>query len=224
MSADYVALLNRHHGSSGYEFVNAGINGSLAWNVLQRVDEVIKYEPDVVTLLIGTNDVNSENASGRALAFLRLRKIRQVPDLRWYADSVDEILSRIQSETTANIAVLDLPMLGEELSSEINDRVRAYCAALRDVAARHHVPVLPLYERLAALIPPTHRPPAFRRADIGLMLKGAFSHRWLRRSFDEISRRNGFLVTTDHIHLNDTAGAIAADLIWEYLTDPAIPA
>jgi lysophospholipase L1-like esterase len=57
MSADYLALLRARLGSDGYEFVNAGINGNLAWNVLQRLDEVVACRPDAVTLLVGTTDV-----------------------------------------------------------------------------------------------------------------------------------------------------------------------
>ena len=37
-------------------------------------------------------------------------------------------------------------------------------------------------------------------------------------SWNEVSRRNGLLLTTDCIHLNDTGGAIIADLISAWLT------
>ena len=32
------------------------MNGDLAWNVNQRIDEIIKCDPDLVFLLIGSND------------------------------------------------------------------------------------------------------------------------------------------------------------------------
>jgi len=37
-------------------FINAGINGDLAWNLYQRIEDVIKCNPDIITILIGTND------------------------------------------------------------------------------------------------------------------------------------------------------------------------
>ena len=53
------------HGRVGYDWVrslslndtskiylNAGMNGDLAWNVNQRIDEIIKCDPDLLFLLI----------------------------------------------------------------------------------------------------------------------------------------------------------------------------
>ena len=39
VSANYVEMLERRFAADGYEFVNAGINGQLAYNLLQRLDE-----------------------------------------------------------------------------------------------------------------------------------------------------------------------------------------
>ena len=33
-----------------------GMNGDLAWNVNERIDKIIKCDPDLVFLLIGSND------------------------------------------------------------------------------------------------------------------------------------------------------------------------
>ena len=41
-----------------FSIVNAGINGDLAWNLLERLDDVIDCNPNHITILIGTN-VNS---------------------------------------------------------------------------------------------------------------------------------------------------------------------
>ncbi|MGY4857374.1 SGNH/GDSL hydrolase family protein [Cryobacterium sp. AP23] len=57
MSASCLSLLQDRLGADGYEFVNAGINSDLAWNLLQRLDAIIACQLEVVTILIGTNDV-----------------------------------------------------------------------------------------------------------------------------------------------------------------------
>ena len=56
MSADYLRMLEQALGDQGYEFVNAGWNGDLAYNLGARLDDIIDCNPDVVTILIGTND------------------------------------------------------------------------------------------------------------------------------------------------------------------------
>jgi hypothetical protein len=74
-----------------------------------------------------------------------------------------------------------------------------------------------VHDRLAALIPTYHEPPPYtggRLPIVGAML----SHMVARRSWDDIARRNGLVVLTDHIHLNDRAAAVVADLVAEALS------
>ena len=37
-------------------FLNEGINGNTAWQVLQRLDPILQCTPDLIILMIGTND------------------------------------------------------------------------------------------------------------------------------------------------------------------------
>lgn len=53
-SANWVDILQRRFAADGYQFVNAGIDGDPAWNVLQRIDDVVHCQPDAVTLQVGT--------------------------------------------------------------------------------------------------------------------------------------------------------------------------
>jgi len=48
VSYNYIDMLTEKLNPEGYEFVNAGINGELAYNVLKRIDEVIKCKPDYI--------------------------------------------------------------------------------------------------------------------------------------------------------------------------------
>jgi hypothetical protein len=55
-------------------------------------------------------------------------------------------------------------------------------------------------------------------------LLGAAIQRYvLRRSWDDISARNGFVVHTDQLHLNDRAATVTADLIANWLNSPPVP-
>lgn len=215
-SANYVSLLRDRLGPAGFRFVNAGVDGNLAWNVRRRLDEVIACRPDAVTLLVGTNDVNATFDARWARQYRRQQRLPVPPSLEWYRENVDAILDRLQNGTSARLAVLDLPPLGEDLASAMNQRVREYNTVLREVAEGRGVPCLPLHERLTALLPPGHRPPPYE-GRLGLVLRATFQHLVLRRSWDEISAANGLALLTDHIHLNDTAAAVIADLIGDWL-------
>ena len=58
VSYNYVDRLEARLGDR-YEVINAGINSELSYEVLQRLDQVIACEPELVTVLIGTNDANA---------------------------------------------------------------------------------------------------------------------------------------------------------------------
>jgi lysophospholipase L1-like esterase len=203
VSADYVSLLGREYESRGFRLGNAGVNGEQAAGLLNRIDEVIAGRPDVITILIGTNDVRS--ATGANID-------------EQYVMVMDALLTRLRTETDARIAVLEIPMLGEDLGSELNERVRAYNQALRKLAAAHDVTCLPLYDRLAALLPEPHRPPAFAFST-PRTIRAALSHKILRRSWDEIARSNGLAVLTDHIHLTERGAAVVAEVIGGFLAE-----
>jgi acyl-CoA thioesterase I len=216
-SANWVDPLQHRLAPEGYQFVNAGIDGDLAWNVLQRTGDLIRCQPDIVTLQAGTNDINATYGTWQAKTYRRQQRIPQTPTLDWYAECADEILTRLQSQTSARIAVLDIPMIGEDLSSEINRRVDTYNQALRQVAAAHAVQCLPVHDTLASLLPATHDPPPYR-GRFGPMIRAGLSHNILHRSWDRISAANGLAVLTDHVHLNDRAASCVATLVAAFVT------
>jgi acyl-CoA thioesterase I len=217
LSADWVGLLAERLGPQGYEFVNAGVNSQLAWNVLQRLDEVIACDPDVVTLLIGSNDVLATLSPTHEARYRRYQRLPQRPTLEWYRENVDRILDRLGTETRARLVVLELPLLGEDLDSEPNQRVERYNTALRERCERRGVPCLPLHRRLADLLPAEHRAPS-GAGSTGPMVAAAARRLLLRQSWDAISAKQGFLFLTDHVHLNGVAAEVVADLLTGPLT------
>ena len=218
VSANYVGILSGSSSSDSVEFVNAGINGDLAWNVLQRLDAVIACRPDAVTLLVGTNDVLATVSPSWESSYRRQQHIPVTPTLAWYRENVRAIIDRLQAETDARLAILDLPPIGEDLESETNGRIRDYNAALRGIGAATGVEVLPLNDRLAALLPEGHTPPPFTG---GRMLMGSAvaRHVVLRRPWNDVSADHGMAILTDHLHLNDRAAAVVADLVEGWLAE-----
>jgi lysophospholipase L1-like esterase len=211
-SANYVDLLSDLLTPRGYEFVNAGVNGNLAWNVLQRIDTVIACRPDVVTLLIGTNDVNATIDEKWQMSYRKEQRLPELPSLPWYRSSVAAILDRLAVRSHARVLVLDIPILGEDLTSVLNQRVEEYNTALREVCSERQVPCLPLHDRLASMLPADRVAPPYT-GDRRVMARSVAGHIIMRRDWDDVSRRNGLTVLTDHIHLNGLGAGVVADLL-----------
>ena len=218
-SANWVDMLQGRFAREGYQFVNAGIDGGLAWNVLQRIGDVIRCQPDIVTLQVGTNDANATYGAWQEKTYRRRQHIPQAPTLDWYAECAGAILTRLRSQTSARVAMLNIPMLGEDLTSGMNRRVDSYNQALRQVAAAHAVECLPLHDSLASMLPAGHSPPPYR-GRFGPMIRASLSHNILHRSWDRISAANGLAVLTDHAHLNDRAAARVATLVADFIAGP----
>jgi lysophospholipase L1-like esterase len=126
-------------------------------------------------------------------------------------------VQRLQ-ETRARIALLSLPVVGEELDSTPLLRSIAYSHIVKEVADEGGVAYLPLNERMLAFLrssgcaPRTHFRPG-----ISLTVTAALQHFLLRRSFDAISRSRGLQLTTDTLHLNGTGAQMISDLVAEFL-------
>jgi lysophospholipase L1-like esterase len=221
VSANYVNRLKDDWKQRGYQFVNAGINGQLAYNVAQRLDAIIACRPDVVTLLVGTNDVNAGFDAEWQQRYRRQQDLPIAPTMAWYRENIEAMLTRLRDETDARVAVIEIPILGEDLTSRMNALVDDYNAELRAVATAHEIPCLPLNAELRAALPVDHRPAPYE-GSVSLVAKAAMGHLLLRRSWDDVGRRNGLALLTDHIHLNDRAAGVLADLISGFL-DPSPP-
>jgi lysophospholipase L1-like esterase len=205
-SSDYLSTLRKRLKGQHYEFVNAGHNGDASENLLKRIDkDVLARDPDFITILIGANDARKDTALRRALEA--------------YRRNIEEIVLKIRNKTNAAVALISLAPLGENPNSEKNKTVEQYNAVLKDIAAKHNLGYLPLFEKLIPIIF-DKRPAdtsAFKLSLASALIKSAFQKYILRRDWNAISASNGYSILTDGIHINDKAGGILADLIREWL-------
>jgi len=222
VSADYVEMLAARPALAGFRFLNHGVNGNLAWNVLQRLDPVIAAKPDAVTILIGTNDVNATLSERNLRHYVEFYKITTTPTLERYEENLLAIVRRLQAETHARLSLLSLAVIGEDLEHEANRRIALYNEAVRTVARATKIDYLPLHERLLDYLRAHEAdraslPPRLEYRDGLVNIGNAIALHGTGLSWNEISRRNGLLVTTDCIHLNETGAAMVADLIERWL-------
>jgi len=221
VSFDYVAALERSLGPEGFRFVNGGINADLAWNLAQRLDAIIACDPDVVTLLIGSNDAMGSANPSMARGQVTAKGLPQRASFEWYESNLREIVARLRSETRARIVLITLPILGDELDSEIHAAAKRGSAIIERVAKDNGLSVLDLGRALEA-----EQRAARHVAQKGFHLS-ARSLWWSVRapllryltnaSFDRISDGIGLLFTTDFVHLNERGGAVLVALLEKYL-------
>lgn len=223
VSINYVDILSRRLSSRGFIFVNAGINSELAYNLGLRLDEIIKCDPDVVTVLIGSNDANATLSESAMERYLEDMLLPRRADSAWFRRNLAAVCDRLKAETRARIALISLPPMGEEPGSDAYRRAAEYSRIIREIAADRGVDYLPLNEEMTRGIEARGKMPEilYRGDPEFFMYLVLARHYLLRQSYDVISESNGFLYLTDLLHLNTRGASAAADLIGEYVTRTA---
>jgi lysophospholipase L1-like esterase len=209
ISASFLDRLRARLGP-GWEVVNAGRNGELAFNAAGRVEAVAACAPDVVLVLIGSNDVMAALGPAEERRYRRAMGLRQTPSLEFYRDHLERTVERLRV-AGARVALCSLPPLGEDLDSAVNHSVRRHNEAIRAVAREHGAHFIDLHELVAEEL---RRRGGERGRDlprgVGLMLRAAVLHAVLGWSFSRIGRKNGFLLLSDGIHLGEEAAELVA--------------
>ena len=215
-SVDFVRMLRRQH--LDLAFVNGGVNGRVAWELLRDMPRVMACDPAYALILIGTNDVQATLSPEWRDATRRSKGLPQDPSPEWFGECLREVVDQLQAAGT-HVGVCSLPPLGQDLASTANDAVRDFNAVIRQVVDDTGATYLPVHERMAQVIVSSGREegPAYT----GSWRPGVESlveHFTLGRSYDDIAQRAGFLLSPDGVHL-DTAGArIVANLAGEFLS------
>ena len=214
---NYVKQLEARLGGKGFDFVNAGYAGDLACSLWLRLDEVIVCRPDVVTVLIGTNDLAAHINDNWMRGYVKQHRPPKPLTLDYYRRMLTNIVRRLQAETTARIALIELPLLTEDPDNEINQLGNRYNEVVHEVADSVGLPVLPLRQAMIAGLPVGHVAPTFDGSK-KLTASSAARGLLLRQSYNSISDRYGFQFMTDHIHLNERGAGLIAEEVTRFLS------
>lgn len=219
VSANYVDVLERRLGPERFAVVNAGKNSELSWNLLQRAEDIIKCHPDYVSILIGTNDANCMLSEKVCKRQMRAMKLPQRPDEQWFKKNLVLLCKILKEKTSAKIGLLSIPPIGEDLESAPVKLTLRFSQIIHEVAWENDCVYIPLYEKMLDYITMKASPCKIHYADGSetAMYVALVKRFLLGKSFDAISRENGFAMLTDLLHLNDTAASMVAELIEKYL-------
>lgn len=216
---NYVNWLKSNLESRGLEFCNAGYNSDLAWNVLQRLNPVITLNPDYIIILVGTNDVIASLSRESAESYVQNKNLPQQPNSVFFIDSYREIIDRIRETCDARIAMVSIPVIGENPGSVANQKASAYNSLLKDLAYEYGLDFLPVFDEQITYLRKQGVDPRKGTAEESFPITRAMMMRYiLGISWDKISSVQGLYLTTDKLHMNSTGGKMIASRIEHFLT------
>jgi len=120
-----------------FEILNQGISGNRVTDLRARFDQdVIGLKPDFVSISIGINDVWRQ---------LDSPEIEQVfPDE--FEDVYRSLLLDIKEKTTAKIILMEPTIIGEDVQSEGNLKLKPYVKIVHQLAEEFHAILVPTHE------------------------------------------------------------------------------
>lgn len=214
---NYVSMLSEQLGAN-YDLINAGVNSQLAWNLLERLDEIIECDPDIITILIGTNDANAAISESDAIYYKKRMNLPKLPDREWFRDTLNAIIERLLQETTAQIAILSIPPIGEVPEDSAFRISKEYSDIIKETAMKTGATYLPLHERMTEVLMKQPGRPSYPLKKFKIeMIKALFKRYFLRKTWNDIGEAAGFYLHIDYLHLNTRGAQLVVDLIASFM-------
>ena len=218
--ANYVDLLAVIFAKMPWQFFNAGRNADLTYTLFDRLDDIIRMQPDLVTLLIGTNDVNATLSNWRLKEYRDIRRIGPgvTPTFASFQANYRQLVNRLQMETKARLALASLPVMGEDLTHEANLRADQYSLFIKQLCVEEGLTYLPVREKMKAYLAqfPTERRYDYEATRLLLTVSVA-RHYLFGHSWDQICAANGNQLTQDMLHFNNVGATLIADTLRPFL-------
>lgn len=216
-SHNYSKIIELEFEKHGYETINAGFNADLAYSVAQRIEDIVECQPKIVTILIGTNDVIS-TFGGRNKGYWKIKRIPkgQETSLGFYLDNLEIIVKKLKAIPDVKIYLYSLPVLGEDLLSVYNQKVKVYSESIKAFSEKESLNYLPLNESMRSYLEssPSVDGLEFGKEQFACIL-AIILNRYFGYSWNEISTRNNLQLTTETIHLNEKGAQMVSDLAIE---------
>ena len=220
------------HGHIGYDwvgslrkkdktklFINAGINADLTWNLNQRVKDIIKHNPDYITILIGTNDaIGSQPIKQIQQYYIQTKGLPKKPSIEWFEEQMDELVSTLTNKTNARISLITLPFLGEQKDSEIIQVVKNHNRIIRDISNKYGTTLLDFFKKFDSIIIDNNSIP-YTTSELRRLrgLRAVILHYVFNWTWKDIGKKYNLKLLCDHIHLNEDGGQILEEMVKDFL-------
>ena len=147
-SYNWVKQLSDEFKGKNIRFFNLGKNRELAFNALNRVDKIIPIQPDYIIILLGTNDVFATLRKENTKRYIRLEKLPRQPTIEWYVENIGKIINHLKTNTSAKIAIITLPIIGEDLNNIANKTVDKYNTELTNLSKQNELGCLDMNQKM----------------------------------------------------------------------------
>ena len=202
-------------------FLNEGINANTSWQVLQRLEPILECKPDVVILMIGTNDALGSFDVNSGLRYKRNNKLPEVPTLDKYKEYLPKIIDRLS--VSSKVAICTLPPVGENKESKVNQHVNQFNDFIKIVAKEKNINILQVSDSLWSDIDSRTYPSEidYNPKSIHLLRRifgGIFHHYLFKKSWNDIAEAKGQWILFDQIHLNERGAYIVFNLVKSFIS------
>jgi len=220
---DWVSALRKKDDSKIY--INAGINADLTWNLNERVDNIIKHNPDYITILIGTNDaIGSQNIKHIQDYYVSTKGLPRLPHIDWYRSELERFITTVTVQTDAKIAISTLPWLGEQSNAEIITVVKDHNDIIRSLSKKYNLTLIDLFKNFEDSIDSNNSVPYTTTEWRRLRgLRAVILHYVFGWSWNRIGEKYRLKLLCDHIHLNEKSGAIFQNLMEDFINEVSTP-
>lgn len=215
---DWVGNLRRNDDSKIY--INAGINADLTWNLNQRIDDIIKHNPDYVTILIGTNDaIGSQPVKLIQDYYIQTKNLPKVPSIDWFEEQIEIFVKEIKDKTSAKIGITTLPWLGEQEDASIMNVIKSHNKIIKAIAVKYDLFILDLFSKFKEQIRSNNSVP-YTTSELRRLrgLRAVILHYIFGWSWTKIGEKYKLQLLCDHIHLNEKGGHLMEQLAKEFLS------
>ena len=216
LSVNYINILATKLGTENFDYINAGMNSELAYNVNNRIESVIAIKPDFITILIGTNDAHRELGLFDDKESEKRLALPQKASKEWFQENLEEVISKLQKNSNAKIALCSIPPLGEDPIKEAYQQTITFTKIIKKIASKYEIGYLPVNEIMIEFLKDNPSEPKYP-IEHRIIEEVAMKHFLLGKNFDTISEEYGFSLLTDNIHLNTKGAEIIANLIEEFI-------
>jgi len=172
-----VDLITARYPDHKLKFINTGISGNTVRDLYNRwTDDVIRHQPDWVSIMIGINDVHRwiNKVEGQSVS----------PEE--YADLYPKILDRLKKETKAQLVLIEPFYMSIDAEpgsyrSNVQDKLKAYRATAEKMSKQYKARYIRFHDMYQRLLR-QHASDRFCNEPVHPNLSGhlTMAHEWLK--------------------------------------------
>ena len=202
-------------------FLNEGINGDVVWQVQQRIEPILACKPDIVILMIGSNDAMASFNKHSGERYKHNNNLPEVPTFESYQRLLPELLDSLSD--IPKIALCTIPPVGENPDSAVNQHVKMFNDFIELTASNKNISLIPvssfLWDDLSSRTYPFRKDydpkvlPIIKR-----IYGGMFHHYIFKKSWNDVAKSKGQWILFDQIHLNERGAQLVLNLVKKYIS------